>query len=116
MKRLIALALALAISSPVDADRGRKYLTDYEKGVTVGTANTAYSIALLTIDTGTLTTGADPYICWPFPVQWDMFYRLIEHNVVLKLSKMTKKERHGLGENFKYVAWQATLDAYGCYE
>jgi hypothetical protein len=90
-------------------------LTAYEEGQVVAGAHVAYSLGLLTLDTTTLNTGTAPYICWPFPVEWDQFYLMIEDNVKAQIADLTNKERRDLGENFKYRVSQAVFEEFGCY-
>jgi hypothetical protein len=107
--------LLLLLCTWTQVQAGEIKLTAYEEGATISGANMAYSLGLLTLNTETFETGIEPYVCWPFAVEWEVFYVFIEANVKEQLAAMTVQQRKGQGENFKYRVWQAVTEEWGCW-
>lgn len=117
MKTLaFVLSLLLSTSSfgQIGPQTGLPKLTSYEEGITIGVTHTMYTLGLLTWDEYSYTTGIQPYLCWPFPVEWDVFYGKIKYEVQIEVKQMSSQERKAKGENFKYLVFEQILSEYGC--
>jgi hypothetical protein len=113
---IVVLALVLSTSAWAGKPTNKDPLTDYERGMVISGAYIAYSFAVITFDSETMTTGLDPYLCWPFPVEWNSFYQRIRFLVVQRVSEMTQKERNALGDDFRLLIWDVITNEYGCWE
>lgn len=110
MKKIFLMFVVLYAGS-VPAASG---LSAYERGIVEGVAHSAYMLALHTLDTQNLNTGIEPFVCWPFPIEWDVFYAYAERDMESRLSAMSKKERKKATDQLRWMAWNSVYSLYGC--
>ena len=111
MKKYLLIALCMLMTSTAWAGKSE----DYFPTETYNAARVAYQMLLNSIDVETLTTGQEPAICWPFPIDDYEFYRVIQDNVNAQISALPKREQNRQSYLIGWKVWNALQQEFGCF-
>ena len=104
------LTIAMIVAIPATAGPNKDYYADETWAAT----RIAYNMALFQFDGATQTTGIEPVICWPFPVEYEVFYRTVQDSINADVLSYPKRERGNLGVTIGWKVWNAIQDNWGC--
>ena len=110
MRKLFIIAFALLVANNVMAGPSK----DHFASETWAATRIAYNMALFQFDGDTTTTGIEPVICWPFPVEFEVFYRAVQDSVNADVESYPKREQGRLGVTIGWKVWDAIQDNWGC--
>lgn len=118
MRKLFTVVLALLLAGNVNAGRETNQYPDE----TSSSTRVAYNMLLNGMDIiqtcagcrPIIRTNQEPAVCWPFPIEWEVFYAAVQANVNEQVLAHPKRDQGKLGGLIGWYVWNAVQDEWGC--